>query len=315
MPEPRRFPQRQRGLSVVTRWLWTIVALCGVATRAAAQQPTPPEQPQPSYFEQPTGAQTQPSQLRLQRPPEAQPRPLPPDQASGRKPRQAAQFAAARRQPHPGFGEAQPGDLDTRLRELEQQFEEQRFQFESLQQQLAAERQAKEDAEKKAEEAKKKGYVVGSDTSALGKWLNDGLTFQSKNGDFRNHFGGLANLDTINFVKPVAGVTAPGGAGTQDSVTFRRLRLRAEGTMYETIDYIFELDFAFALQNVDQLSATAQSLGLRSFPTGVGQQGGNTISVIQPTAVFMRFREIPILGNIRVGNQKSWYSMERINSA
>ncbi len=37
---------------------------------------------------------------------------------------------------------------------------------------------------------------------------------------------------------------------------------------------------ALALQNTDQLNGGAAVTGLRSFPTGVGIQGGNTINVI-----------------------------------
>ncbi len=65
--------------------------------------------------------------------------------------------------------------------------------------------------------------------------------------------------------------------------------------VYENIDWISEFDFAMALQNTDQLNAAAQNLGLRSFPTGVGVQAGNTINVIQPTTVFMTLKDIPII--------------------
>ena len=82
--------------------------------------------------------------------------------------------------------------------------------------------------------------------------------------------------------------------------------------MYETIDWVSESDFALALQNVDQLNAAAQSTGLRSFPTGVGVQAGNTINVIQPTTIFMTFKEIPVVGDVRVGNQQDWFSLEHI---
>jgi phosphate-selective porin OprO/OprP len=84
--------------------------------------------------------------------------------------------------------------------------------------------------------------------------------------------------------------------------------------MYENIDWVSEFDFAMALQNTDQLNAAAQSLGLRSFPAGVGVQAGNTINVIQPTTVFLTFKDIPALGNIRVGNQQNWISLEHIES-
>jgi phosphate-selective porin OprO/OprP len=142
-----------------------------------------------------------------------------------------------------------------------------------------------------------------------------GLTFVSKNGDFKTHLGGMAQLDIIGFGGGLKDITVPGGAGTQPSVEFRRLRMRADGTMYNYIDWVMEFDFALSLQNTDQLNAAARATGLRSFPTGTGVQGGNTINVIQPTTIFMTFKEIPILGNIRVGNQQDWFSFEHIESA
>jgi phosphate-selective porin OprO/OprP len=139
----------------------------------------------------------------------------------------------------------------------------------------------------------------------------------SKNGDFKWHMRGLVQLDAIQMQDPNSGITSiPGGAlGQADSVTFRRLRFGAEGTMYETIDWVSEFDFALALQNIDQRDASAPALGLRSFPTGTGVQGGNTINVIQPTVVNMTFKEVPLFQNVRVGNQQDWFSFEHIESA
>lgn len=36
---------------------------------------------------------------------------------------------------------------------------------------------------------------------------------------------------------------------------------------------------------------------------------------MQPTTIFMTAKDIPVLGNIGVGNQQSWFSMEHIESA
>ncbi len=160
------------------------------------------------------------------------------------------------------------------------------------------------------------GSVFASDAGPASSWVYDGLTFTSKDGEFKTHLGGAVHLDFVGFANDMPGITSvPGGAGTQESVAFRRLRIRADGTMYKYIDWVVEFDLAFALQNTDQLSPAAAATGLRSFPTGVGVQGGNTINVIQPTTIFLTFKEIPILGNIRVGNQQNWFSLEHIESA
>ena len=162
------------------------------------------------------------------------------------------------------------------------------------------------------------GSVFAPDGTASGVYGNDGLIFTSKDGHFKSHIGGVIQLDTTGFGTIGSGIAANGSlAATQNSVDFRRLRLRFDGTMYEWIDYVFESDYAFALQNFDQRDAASQNLGLRSFPTGPGGgvQGGNTINVIQPTTIFLVFKDIPVLGNIRVGNQQSWISLEHIESA
>jgi phosphate-selective porin OprO and OprP len=179
--------------------------------------------------------------------------------------------------------------------------------------------------QKSADDAKKppKGYVIGSNTSLLGKFTNDGAAFGSPNGDFKWKMRGLVQLDMISLQGPQGpGITTPGGAGTQDSTTFRRLRIGAEGTMYETIDWVMEVDLAMALQNVDPASGATQNLGLRSSGTTTGlvggpaaAQSGNTINVIQPTVNYLTFTQLPWFGNIRVGNQQDWISFEHIESA
>src|SRR5258708_3651426 len=119
---------------------------------------------------------------------------------------------------------------------------------------------------------------------------------------------GVSQLDFIAIPQPGSNIIVPGGAGTKDSVDFRRLRLGAEGTMYETIDWVFECDFAFALQNVDPANGATPVLGLRSNGSVAGvpqSQSGNTVNAIQPTTIFMTFTTLPVIGNVRVGNQQS----------
>ncbi len=173
------------------------------------------------------------------------------------------------------------------------------------------------------------GYAVGSDTTLLGKWTPNGPTFRSKNGDFTWKMRTVAQLDAIGLQNPqgvgrggVGNPGIPGGAGTQDSTTFRRLRIGAEGTMYETIDWVWEVDLAMALQNFDPAAGATPVTGLRSVGTVGGvagaaaaAQAGNTGNVIQPTTVFMTFTQLPIIGNLRVGNQQDWFSLEHIESA
>ncbi len=160
----------------------------------------------------------------------------------------------------------------------------------------------------------------GKGTAASGNYGATGLVFTSADGNFKTHFGGTIHLD---FIAPQSTANGIGGLGgpntlmTQDSTDFRRLRFRADGTMYHNIDWVSEFDFSFALQNTTNLTASLADNGLRSVPgtNNGGVQGGNSLNVIQPTVVWMNFKDVPVAGNIRVGNQQDWLSIEHVTSA
>jgi len=151
---------------------------------------------------------------------------------------------------------------------------------------------------------------------------NDGLFFTSNDGNFKMRFGGTFQFDTIGMGPASNGITVPAPYGLQDSVEFRRLRFRTEGTMWHSIDYVTEFDFALALQNtspgipgVNNPSNPDNGLQATTANGGNGIQSGNTQSVMQPTTIFATIREVPALGNVRIGNQQNWLSMEHIESA
>lgn len=159
-------------------------------------------------------------------------------------------------------------------------------------------------------------------TSASGNFTNAGLLFTSADGNFKTHFGGTAQMDFISPQTRAADLAGVGGPGqnqdlTQDSTNFRRLRMRADGTMYQYIDWVSEFDFAAFVQNTSQTNPNLADNGLRSVPGSAngGQQSGNSLNVIQPTTVWMTFKEIPIVQNIRIGNQQDWFSIEHVTSA
>jgi phosphate-selective porin OprO/OprP len=188
---------------------------------------------------------------------------------------------------------------------------------------MNAQSKAASDAQDKklaALESKLDGALKKNPKGANGAFGPTGLLFSSNDGNFKTHFGGTAQLDFIAPESTASGITTPGGAyANQDSTNFRRLRMRADGTMYGNIDWVSEFDFAGFVQNTANGVPGSSNLadnGLRSTGTlNGGQQGGNTMNVIQPTTVFMTFKEVPILQNIRVGNQQDWFSIEHITSA
>lgn len=151
---------------------------------------------------------------------------------------------------------------------------------------------------------------------ATGTFGNDGLFFTSNDGNFKNHIGAVVQWDYVG-MGPANNVIPPNGYALQDSVTARRLRLRGEGTMYQHFDYVFECDFALAIQNYDTFNGGNSFSGLQGTTAhgGSGLQGGNTGGIFQPTTIFMTAKDVPVLGNVRVGNQQSWFSMEHIESA
>jgi phosphate-selective porin OprO and OprP len=147
---------------------------------------------------------------------------------------------------------------------------------------------------------------------------NDGLFFTSNDGNFKLRFGGTAQIDYVSDGPAQSSIKGGGAYANQAGIGFRRLRWRAEGTMWHNIDYVSEFDFALSLQNTDPGNSNnnpANGLQSTTANGGNGVQSGNTMSVIQPTTVFATIKEVPLLGNVRVGNQQDWFSMEHIESA
>jgi phosphate-selective porin OprO/OprP len=139
---------------------------------------------------------------------------------------------------------------------------------------------AEEGKKKQAEEEKKQqadaeGRVVGSDLKMTGAWTPDGLFFRTANDDFALHFGGRFQFDSVWWAQPqfLKG-SIPGngglpaskpGAGVgplDDGSYFRRLRLRAEGTLYETYEFLFEPDF----ENLNRITLDYAWVGARNVP-------------------------------------------------
>ena len=129
----------------------------------------------------------------------------------------------------------------------------------------------------------------------LAPWRCGPLVEWGEEKEFSLSFGGRAQFDVANYVLP-AGLRAnvPGVLPLEDGVSFRRVRLNAAGTMYRTIDYFVEADFAYAF--VTQPGTTRAA------------------DVVTPTGVWVTFRELPF-GNLRVGNQKPPLSFEHLTNA
>jgi phosphate-selective porin OprO/OprP len=122
-------------------------------------------------------------------------------------------------------------------------------------------------------------------------WDN-GLVLQSDDNAFHIHVGGNAQLDSTWLIGPVGVFAIPGGGmnGVENAagLFLRRGRLRVDGDIYDQFDYVVEFDLSHA-EN--------ENSGLE--PPSFGNLSTSPV----PCNVWMQIRDVPILGNVRFGNQ------------
>ncbi len=128
---------------------------------------------------------------------------------------------------------------------------------------------------------------------------NEGVFFQTKDKDFLFHIGATVQYDGAWYSQG-SSLLFPGGPGRfADGANLRRGRIRTEGTMYQNVDFMFEMEFCNGFSprglNVqDAVNTTSDSPG--------------------PTDAWVTLKDVPFLGNVRIGNQKEWFSLEHLNS-
>ncbi len=130
------------------------------------------------------------------------------------------------------------------------------------------------------------------------KW-NNGFEATSKDKRFKFHVGGRVQYDGVWLQNDTRAFAGAGPFSDQDSVNFRRARIRAEGTMYETIDWCTEYDFVNSV-NVNP-GTTATEANIDHVPA--------------PTDLWVTFREVPIVNNLRIGNVKEPIGFEHLHSS
>lgn len=132
-------------------------------------------------------------------------------------------------------------------------------------------------------------------------WGKNGFEAISADKNFSIHVGGRVQLDGVALQDSDLVLT---GVGTDDAVNFRRARLRVDGTMYKTMGWCAEFDFVNG-QDFDPLNG----------PTPVTRLTGDVGNVVGPTDLWWLFTEVPIVGNVRIGNQKEPIGLEHLNSS
>lgn len=159
----------------------------------------------------------------------------------------------------------------------------------------AEEEKKKKEAEQKKREAEAKGFEVGSDLSLGGIWSN-GLVLQSPRKDWLIHVGGRFQFQSVLWRQPeflqgpppgnggLPGSPPGGGVGPlDDGMFFRRVRFRSDGIGYELVEYVLEVDF--------------EQLNLLTFDH-----------------VWVGFKELPLLGTVRIGQHKVPQGLEMMSS-
>ncbi len=139
---------------------------------------------------------------------------------------------------------------------------------------------------------------AASGPALMAKW-NNGLFFETTDKSFTAHVGGTVHYDAAFYTAQPSLQTFPGGTGRfADGVNLRRGRLFAEGTLYKDFDYKFEIEFA---------NGFLANPGGNPGAAGVSNSPG-------PTDAWMQWKNIPLLGTLRVGNQKEPFSLEHIEN-
>jgi len=134
---------------------------------------------------------------------------------------------------------------------------------------------------------------------------NNGLFFQSLDKRFSFHLGATVQYDFSWYsASPTLerGLAAGQGIGKfNDGANLRRGRIFAEGTLYTNIDYKFELEIF-------------NGIGFSPAGTTNETTAGSVTNGPGPTDAWMTIKDVPFFGNVRIGNQKEWFSLEHLNN-
>jgi phosphate-selective porin OprO/OprP len=138
---------------------------------------------------------------------------------------------------------------------------------------------------------------VGKDRTLRARWDN-GFVAETADKSFRIHLGGRAEFDNSWFTQDDnLSIGKSADQRMLDGTLFRRARLRADGRLWELIDFACEVNFANIqdISNVDNDLVQVGSVGLTDF--------------------YLTFREVPFLGNVRIGHVQAPLSLERYSSS
>jgi phosphate-selective porin OprO/OprP len=171
----------------------------------------------------------------------------------------------------------------------------------------AAPAEAKKPAEPKdpkKTDAAEKEYVIGNGGKMDVIWKN-GLNMETADKAFKFSVGGTVQFDMgwyganqaiVNSVGTLNNYVDPGLA-LSDGMDFRRARVRFNGSIYETVEYFAQYDFA------NSLDLRRRTIGVTTptVPTIYDQNPGEST---QFNEVWVGMSQIPLLGAVRIGHHR-----------
>ena len=134
--------------------------------------------------------------------------------------------------------------------------------------------------------------TTGGRRTSMAVFWDHGVWFETANDQFRIHLGGSAQIDSTWLIGPHSVFALPDGSangiGNSAATFLRRARLRADGELFGMFDFVIEYDFA---------NASDENSGQEppSF--------SNLTSSPSPANVWLQMRDVPFLGNVRIGYQ------------
>ncbi len=136
---------------------------------------------------------------------------------------------------------------------------------------------------------------------AFEPYWDNGLYFRTPDRSFVAHLGGVLQYDAAWYTGGWGVQRLPGGVGPfSDGVNARRLRILFDGTWYDDFEYKIDVEFSNGFYPAG-LSAPASAATVSNSPAILD--------------AYVTVKNVPWLGNVRVGNQKEWFSLEHLESA